>query len=313
MGITKRQALRSIAAQARKRANLSFDSSALLSESLLKEYARSVEPPYKRFVEFSEGQPVKRGGHPDYDFLAETPNIGKTHEGSITTFFMDLKNFTKYCCFLSPGKVYQAKYATIESVIGVCHLHGGHLHDITGDGVMVFFGGKGLNDIEAARQALDAAADVMELLEDEVIPEYNDKEQYPNIHPKIGVDFGNALWGAYGAPPVFEVKATGFNVDIANKMMSARNSQEVAIGDELKNLLGVDEEDYVESGWVYKKQMTVNGREQKINYKTWVFDWRRHLRDRNEDEKDLARMGSVTVSGPVISRSRTTLGDAPLA
>jgi class 3 adenylate cyclase len=313
MGITKRQALRSIAAQARKHAKLSFDPGALLPESILKEYRRSSEGPYQRFVQFSEGEPVKRGGHPDYNFLADEANIGTTTEGTITTFFMDLKNFTKYCCFLSPGKVYQAKYATIESVIGVCHLHGGHLHDITGDGVMFFFGGKHLNEIESARQALDAAADAMDLLAKVVIAEYNDNSQYPNIHPKIGVDFGNALWGAYGAPPVFEVKATGFNVDVANKMMSERNSQEVAIGDELKDLLMIDQDKYLETGWVYAKQMTVNGEEKKFSYKTWVFDWRQHLRDRNEDDKDLARMGTVEVSAPAIVRSRTTLGDAPLA
>jgi len=313
MAISKRQALRAIAAQARKHANLSFDPTALLPESTLKEYLRSPEGYYKRFAEFSEAVPLQRGGHPDYDFLAQEPNIGKTVEGNVTTFFMDLKNFTKYCCFLSPGKVYQAKYATIESIIGVCHIHGGHLHDLTGDGVMVFFGGKSTNDLEAARNALDAAADSMQLLEREVIPEYNDNSHYPNIHPKIGLDFGNVLWGAYGAPPVFEVKATAFNVDVANKMMSERNSQEVAIGDELKKLLGVDEDEYLETGWIYNRQMTVNGEEKKISYKTWVFDWRKHLRDRNEEDKDLARMGVVTVNAPVVTKSRTTLGDAPLA
>ena len=313
MGITKKQALRSIAAQARKHANLSFDPTALLPQDVLNEYLRSPEVVYKRFAQFSEGVPLKRGGHPDYNFLAEEPNIGKTAEGNISTFFMDLKNFTKYCCFLSPDRVYQAKYATIESIIGVCHIHGGHLHDITGDGVMFFFGRKSSNDLESARSALDAAADSMQLLENEVIPEYNDNSQYPNIHPKIGLDFGNALWGAYGAPPVFEVKATAFNVDVANKMMRDRNSQEVAIGDEFKSLLDIDEDNYLETGWVYNRQMTVNGEEKKISYKTWVFDWRRHLRDRNEEEKDLARMGVVAFGAPAVMRSKTKLGDAPLA
>jgi len=312
MAITKRQALRSIAAQARKHANLPFDSSALLPETELKEYLRSAEGYYKRFAEFSEGQPLQRGGHPDYNFLAQEPNIGKTTEGSVTTFFMDLKNFTKYCCFLSPAKVYQAKYATIEAIIGICHLHGGHLHDITGDGVMAFFGRKERNDLESARDALNAAADAMQLLEQEVISEYNDNSQYPNIHPKIGLDFGKALWGAYGAAPVFEVKATGFYVDVANKMMSSRNSQEVAIGNELRDLLGIDDE-YLETGWTYDRQMTVDREEKRISYKTWIFNWRKHLRDHDEKDKDLARMGIVSVNAPFVKKSRTTLGDAPLA
>lgn len=312
MGITKKQALRAIAAQARKRARLPYDQGALLSDSLVRDYLGSPEATYKRFAEFYEALDTRRGGHPDYDFLAEPANVGDTVEGKITTLFMDLKNFTKYCCFLSPKDVYQAKYASIESTIGVCSIHGGHLHNITGDGVMFFFGGARCNDLDCARHALDAAADAMELLETEVISQYNDRAEYPSIHPKIGVDHGTALWGAYGAPPIFEAKATGFNVDVANKMMGERNSQEVAVGDSLKGFLEIEEDEYLEPGWTYDRQMTINGEEKKISYKTWVFDWRKHLRDRADDDRDLARLG-VIKSSVVVTGSRTRLGDAPLA
>lgn len=175
MPITKKQALKAIAAQARKHAGLKFDPNALLPERTIDEYLRSPEDAYKRFGEFLKNLPIRRGGHPDYDELAKMENLGRTAEGNITTLFMDLKNFTKYCCFLSRRDVYQAKFASIEAAIGVCRLHGGHLHDIPGDGVMFFFGGARANDVEAARRALDAAADAMQLLEDVVIAEYNDK------------------------------------------------------------------------------------------------------------------------------------------
>lgn len=313
MSITKKQALRAIAAQARNHAGLPINPNDLLSDSEVNDYLDSSERVYKRFAEFYKSLPIKHGGHPFYDFLAEPTNVGKTVEGNITTLFMDLKNFTKYCCFLSKNEVYQAKYASIEATIGVCRLYNGHLHDITGDGVMFFFGGGIANDIECARDALGAAADAMELLENNVISEYNNNSLYPNIHPKIGVDFGTALWGAYGAPPAFEVKATAFNVDVANKMMAERNSQEVAIGDDIKKLLAIDEDDYLETGWVYNRQMTVNGEEKKFSYKTWVFDWRKYLQEQNEGDKDLARMGIVTFNTPIVTKSRTTLGDAPLA
>jgi class 3 adenylate cyclase len=311
--ITKKQALRAIAAQSRKHAGLPFDATALVPERTIDEYLRSPEGVYKRFGEFLKNISIGRGGHPDYDELAKLENLGKTAEGNITTLFMDLKNFTKYCCFLSRRDVYQAKFASIEAAIGVCRLHGGHLHDIPGDGVMFFFGGPRTNDVEAARRALDAAADAMQLLEDVVIAEYNDKSQYPSIHPKIGVDYGMALWGAIGTPPDYEVKATSFNVDIANKMMSQRNSQEVAVGDGLKDLLAIDEEDYLEPGWTYERQMTVKGKVEKFSYKTWVFDWRKHLNDRADSDRDLARMGVVIPPAAAISGSRTRLGDAPLA
>jgi hypothetical protein len=60
--------------------------------------------------------------------------------------------------------------------------------------------------------------------------------------------------------------------------------------------------------------MTVDGEEKKISYKSWVFDWRKHLRNRNEEDKDLARIGIATFTMPaMVTRSKTTLGDAPLA
>lgn len=312
MGVTKKQALRAIAAQAKKHAGMDYDPRALLPDQEVDNYLKSLDPTYKRFAEFYKAINIKRGGHPDYDYLAEPQNLGQTAEGNVSTLFMDLKNFTKYCCFLSKHDVYQAKAATIESAIGVCRIHGGHLHDIPGDGVMFFFGGKGTTDLDAAKHALDAAADVIDLLETEVIPQYNDSSQYPKIHPKVGIDFGNALWGAMGALPLFEVKATGFNVDIANKMMSTRNSKEVAIGDDLKKLLDISEEDYLEAGWCYERQMSVNGVEKNICYTTWDFDWRKHLQERDDADRDLARLG-VVYAPAVVTKSRTTLGDAPLA
>lgn len=312
MSITKKQALKAIAAQARKHAGLGFDPDALPRESEIREYLKSSQPSYRQFAEFIQAVGPKSGGHPDYDYLAQPESVGTTVEGKVTTLFMDLKNFTKYCCFLSREKVYQAKYASIEATIGVCRLHGGHLHDITGDGVMFFFGGARVNEFESAENALTAAADAMLLLEEEVIVEYNNKSQFPNIHPKIGIDFGQALWGAYGAAPNFEVKATAFNVDIANKMMSQRNSQEVAIGDDLMKHLDIDADDYLEPGWTYERQLTVDGVEKTISYKTWVFDWRKQLKDRDDNDRDLSRLGIVRAP-IVVTGSRTTLGDAPLA
>ena len=264
MSLTKQQALKAIAAEARRRAGfVDYDRSAIPSPSALKAYARSAEFPYLQFAEFMEAAPFKRGGHPDYDYLAHSRQSRTNREGSITTLFMDLKNFTKYCCFLSRALVYQAKSASIEAAIGVCRLYHGHLHEIPGDGVMFFFGGKQASALESARRALNAASDVMDLLERLVITEYNDQDEYPSIHPKIGIDYGPALWGAYGAPPEFEVKVTAFNVDIAHKMMAERNSQELAVGNDLKTLLDLDEAKYLESGWVFKKQLTVNGQEKK--------------------------------------------------
>ncbi len=317
MGITKQMAFKALAAKARKRVGLGFDSRNLLPDALVAEFLKSNESSYRNFAESYENIEYKHGGHPDYNYLAEAENVGKTENGAISTLFLDLKNFTKYCKLLTPAAVYQAKAATIEAAIGVCRIYAGHLHEIPGDGVMVFFGGKNQNSLSTARNALDAAVDVIKLLEEDVIPEYNNDGKYPNIYPKIGVDFGDSLWGAYGSSPYYEVKATAFNVDIAAKMMVQCNARDVAVGDDLKAHLELDEEKYLTKGWLYERQLTVDGEKRCFSYQTWKFDWRKYFADRSDENSDLARVGRSFVNtanyAPAIVKSRTTLGDAPLA
>jgi class 3 adenylate cyclase len=179
---------------------------------------------------------------------------------------------------------------------------------------MFFFGGRYEDGTDPARRALNAAADTMKLLEEEVIPEYNSNSRYPNIYPKIGVDYGNSLWGAYGAAPLYEVKATAFNVDVAAKMMAQCSAKEVAIGDSLREFIELDREKYLESGWVYASQLTVEGEEKKFSYQTWLFNWSKYLADQKEENYDLAKaVKGLGLSAPAIVGSRTTLGDAPLA
>ena len=219
MPLTKKAAFKTLAQKARKKYGFQFNGTSLINESQVREFQKSTESSYRLFAEIYEAKEYKHGGHPDYDYLAESENIGKTESGNITTLFMDLKNFTKYCCFIPPSDVYKAKATVIETVIDICKCYDGHLHEIPGDGVMFFFGGKGKDDLDTSTQAINAAINAMSVLEEEVIPEYNNSEKYPDIYPKMGIDYGNVVWGAYGADPYYEVKATSFYVDIASKVM----------------------------------------------------------------------------------------------
>lgn len=290
-----------------------YDAGALLSNAEVANFSESREPAYKRFADFYLNHLSRRGGHPDYDHLARPELAGQTEEGTITTLFMDLKNFTKYCCFLSPHDVYQAKAASIETAVGICRIYGGYLHEIPGDGVMFYFGGKHKADLDYAKKAVNAAADTMDTLEKEVMIEYNSDDQFPSIHPKIGLDYGNAIWGAYGAQPIFEVKATSFNVDIAHKMMNERLSQEIAVGNDLKTLLDIDESRFLSDGWCYERELTVQGETKAISYKTYVFDWGKWLREREDENEDLSLIGTVKMPA-VITQSATRLSEStPLA
>lgn len=311
MALRKELAFKSLANKIRQRYEMEFNDEFLVPESEVKEYVDAPESVYQRYAKIYSGLEYKSGGHPDFDYLANPGNIGNTEEGVITAFFLDLRNFTKYCKFLSRKKVYVAKAATIEATIGICYLYEGHLHEIPGDGVLCFFGGKDAENLESGSLAVQAACDVMAVLEEEIIPEFNNEEAYPKIYPKIGLDFGEALWGAYGADPNYEVKATSFYVDIASKMMNKCTARQAAIGDNIKNLLEIDEE-YTENLWKYKRELTVEGEKQEISYQTWRFNWRAFRNDMMDPSKDIAQLGILPFTHDV-SGSKSKLGDAPLA
>jgi len=312
MALTKREALRALGQKIRQRYSFAFKESLLLSGEQIEQFLQSVEIPYQRFAEVYRGIEFRPGGHPDYNHLVEPEKIGSTEKGEITTLFIDLKNFTKYCRFLSRENVYKAKGTVIAAVIGVCRMYGGHLHEIPGDGVVFFFGRKDQEPLDASLQAVQAACNAMAFLEEDVIPEYNDEDTYPNIYPKIGIDYGIALWGGYGCDPYYEVKATAFNVDVASKMMHQCNSREIAIGDDLKTFVDIDEEKYLTHGWKYERSLTVQGEKKSFSYQTWIFNWRTFRREEMNEDSDLSKLGMIG-SAPTIITSKSKLGDAPLA
>lgn len=312
MALTKSAALKALVNKVKQKYKLEFDASTLIDETEIADYLKSKEASYRRFAEAYNALEFKLGGHPDYNYLTEPENIGKTENATIATFFLDLKNFTKYCCFLAPDDVYLAKSVVIESVIRVCQMYGGHLHEIPGDGVMFFFGRKDQEDIETTKQAIDAAADSMDLLENEIIPGYNDEDKYPDIYPKMGIDYGEVLWGAYGAAPNYETKATSFYVDIASKMMDRCKAREIAIGDSIRKFLEIEEE-YISKTKSYDHNLTVDGENKSISYKIWLFNWRKYLKDGENGDIDLAKLGLLGVKGIQTISSKSKLRDAPLA
>lgn len=312
MPLTTEQALRALANRIRSRYSLDYDSSMLLQKDRLAEIKSSENPLVQRFLNVYEGEDLPQvSGHPDYNYLAEPENIGETKLGSISTLFMDLRNFTKYCLFLDKDAVYRAKGAAIAAAADIGRMLGGHLHDIPGDGVILYFGGSEADDLDASTHAIISACLTMKALEGYVIPEFNNEEEYPSIYPKFGLDYGEVLWGAYGAAPTYEVKATGFNVDIASKMMDQLHARQVAIGDDLKKQLEVDEE-YIEKLWDYRRTLTISGDERSITYQTWRLNWRSFLRETIDDSDDIALIGAAGEL-PRVTVSRSRLEDAPLA
>lgn len=217
------------------------------------------------------------GGCPEYEHL----EYDKMEEGYTTTLVIDLVNFTARSLH-SKDDVEKLKELTdlkkkfINSCVVAIGMFNGHIHDITGDGIMAFFnkGEKHEQINNALLSAIIMIYGVKEILNSRL------KQEDPNhrdIQVRVGVDTGAVLWTKMGSIRHLEsceVKAVGFSVDSAAKLSSG-NSWELKIGENIydqgkeafKDLADKRYEDY---------KRTIDGN--TIIYKRFYFDWEKYIK-----------------------------------
>jgi len=210
------------------------------------------------------------GGHPDYDHLTEE----LTEDSTITTLFADLRNFTRYGLFFPPQRIRHIKKAVISSFIYIVHAYDGHVHNIPGDGLMVYFGGKSKDNAESAFNAVMAGASLLYALDNYINPILQEEYGFEDrLHMRVGVEYGDVIWGQYGIHGVVEVKATGFSVDFSAKIQQIADTDKMRIGEGLQNLLNLSE-GLLSDTQAYQRQLN---KVQK-RAKHYDLDWKEALR-----------------------------------
>lgn len=221
------------------------------------------------------------GGHPDFDYLANTEN---TEKSSIVTMFIDMESSTRLGVLYNPEDVFRIKNAFIRMAIDVVKSLDGHVHRIMGDAVMAFFGGKQVEDEAVIVDALNCASALVYLVKNSVIPQLTalgyDRSDFGI---RVGIDYGkveSVLWSSYGHYNISEVTATSFYVDVASKLQGSAGRNEIVIGQSLKEFIDFPEEylevkTYMNDG-VEKKEpfitpnfTLIDGT--KINYRKFVL------------------------------------------
>lgn len=201
----------------------------------------------------------KIGGHPDYDYLLDkisTPEDFLDDHNRITdvkmcSLFIDLRNFTKRALFIEePGletlnEIADIKQKAISTWIKIARFYQGHIHSITGDGIMVLIGGEQEEDKDEwiiGGRALLIALRVLEstdILNEEMKDTLKNKGVEHYSHPdnlldiKVGIEYsektlmnpqGVIVQTDYQNKSVGEVKATSFEVDFAAKVLASYKS-----------------------------------------------------------------------------------------
>lgn len=214
------------------------------------------------------------GHHPHFRHLKQT---GGTEKHYIISAFIDIKGSTNLY------KKYDEETNMIITntiqlaVINVCILFGGFIQRIQGDGLFVYFGGKNIDKARATQQCLTALSLFTYFVKNDL---RNVFEQHgiERIFTRIGVDFGdddNVLWGVAGVDNSSEIATYSLHTSLAAKMQAYAGSNEIVVGQFVKDRAGFDEGLYTV---VADKRYIFCNPEQGFNYTQYNFDWYKYLR-----------------------------------
>jgi|GEM_PF-5661756 len=245
------------------------------------------------------------GGCPEYDNLEYEDMV----EGYNTTLVIDLVNFTARSLHskddiekLRELAILKKKF--INSCAVAVGMFNGHIHDITGDGIMAFFNVGERH--EQINEAMLAAILMIYAVKEILNPSLKDENpNHRDIQVRVGVDTGSVIWTKMGSVEHFdscEVKAVGFSVDSAAKL-SAGNSWELKIGEDLYNQGKEEFKELTSKYDDYKRTIDVF----EIIYKRYYFNWEKYFGLHNGDIEEV-----IKSKLPLLGYGETSLSQAAL-
>ncbi len=216
----------------------------------------------------------KVGHHPDFIHLKGTKN--KEYH-NIVSVFIDVKGSTNLHKKYDPETIFIIT-DTIQSLgITLCKMFGGFVHRLQGDGLFVYFGGKGVDKKLANEEALTATSLFNSFLENDL------KQMFENhgierIKTRIGIDYGDdedVLWAMAGFGETSEVTTTSLHTSLAPKMQQYAVSNGTVIGKNVIDFGEIDRELYTP---IDEKRYIYTDQEKRFNYGQYKFDWLKFLK-----------------------------------
>ena len=202
----------------------------------------------------------KLGAHPSFSYL-KTTNGSEYHY--IATMFVDVRNSTGLFKKYDPDVVANICRTIQLAAIHTCWYFDGYIHRLQGDGLMVYFGGKGTTKQKAVDNALMAASFISYFVKND-LKDIFEEQGVNRIYTRIGIDFGDdkdTLWHNAGIGECSEVTTTSLHTSLACKMQAQAESNGIIVGDNILPFK-LDHTDY----FTYKKYKK-NGSEQRVHFK----------------------------------------------
>lgn len=214
------------------------------------------------------------GHHPDFVHLKGTKN---REYHNIVSVFIDVKGSTNLYKKYDNDTVFIITDTIQLLGITLCKIFGGFIHRLQGDGLFVYFGGKGINRKSAINQALIATSLFNSFLENDLkqLFEFHGIER---IKTRVGIDFGDdkdVLWAMAGTEQTSEVTTISLHTSLAPKMQHYAKSNGTVIGKNVVDSGEIDKDLYIsveEERYIYRDQ------EKSFFYGQYHFNWLKFLK-----------------------------------
>lgn len=220
------------------------------------------------------------GLHPDFAAIKET---GELEYHWIVSMFIDIRRSTRlFAKYKDPYVVANITTTIQRAAIHIAWYFDAYIQRYHGDGLMIYFGGKGVQSREAISNALLAASVFTKFVKEE-LPDIFLEQGVEDIYTRIGVDVGEndeTLWHLAGMQDCSEVTTCSLHTSLAAHMQCMAEPNGVIVGDNVKNWSGLDAGLFN----IRKDAKGVEDRycftvpEEKYYYTQWNFEWAEHLK-----------------------------------
>lgn len=153
----------------------------------------------------------------------------------VTVMFTDIRGFTSMSEKMDAQSVISMLNEYFEEMVDVLFNHQGTLDKFVGDEIMALFGAPVLTP-EDPINAVACAVEMQKRLR-----EFNRLRQMRNDPPiqiGIGINTGEAVFGALGSTKTMQYTAVGDTVNVASRLCSLAQSGEIIVSDDTHRLLG---------------------------------------------------------------------------
>lgn len=164
------------------------------------------------------------------NYKSDLLDFGAYKEDNFAVLFIDMRNSSIRTEKIGAKNTFLSMHAFIPAMLLVAEHYNGHIIDLMGDGIMVFFYGKDENFTnELAIKHAGLCGRDMLFVVDKVVNKilFDDGIIYP-ISCGVGVDYGKTVITKIGIENVFDVKAFGECINKASKYSKVTNSVKVS-------------------------------------------------------------------------------------